>query len=259
MMGVLAASTLYKAKVRVLRVNAVWALVFLLLIALLNKSVAAFLYSMVAAPLILFFTPKTQFRVAIVLAITVLLYPALRGANLIPVEDIKEVMTAQFGEDRAQSLMTRFENEEDLLGRAGERSFFGWGTYCRACIHNPRSGKQVSTADGDWIITMGEFGLVGFLGKYLLLLLPIFVAARQTRHLRSRSDRRFLSALALIVGFSAFDLLPNGNYNYLPFALSGALFGCSTGMARYALWQKRLKQQQTTIHQLDAEGQSTSA
>jgi O-antigen ligase len=228
-------------------------------IALLNKSVAALLYTLVAVPLILFFTPKTQFRVAVFLAITVLLYPALRGADLVPVEDIQETMAAQFGPERARSLETRFTNEDALLERARERSFFGWGTYGRSTIYDLYSGEQSSISDGDWIITIGTFGFLGFLAKYLLLLLPIFVTSRQIRYLPRLSDRRLLSALALMVGFSAFDLLPNGNFNYLPFVFSGALVGCSTGMLQHASWRQRMKQQQAEARRFDVEGQSAPA
>ena len=99
---------------------------------------------------------------------------------------------------------------------------------------------------------MGSWGLVGFLTKYLLLLLPVFVAARKIRYVPRLSDRRFLSALALIIGFSAFDLLPNGNYNYLPFVFSGALVGCLDGILRHASAQARLKRQRALAHQLDS-------
>jgi len=251
MVGVLAAARLYKAKAKVRGVSALWAMAFLLLVALLNKSMAAFLYTLIGVPLVLFFTPKTQFRVAMLLAVTVLLYPALRASNLIPVDDIVEVVTAQFGEQRAASLSTRFDNEEDLLERAWERPFFGWGMYGRSSIYESWSGKQTSISDGDWIITLGNWGLVGFLAKYLLLLLPVFVTARQMRYLRRPSDRRFLSALALMICFSAFDLLPNGNYNYLPFVFSGALVGCLAGMLRHASEQARLKRRRAVAHQLD--------
>jgi len=259
MVGVVAAATLYKVNARVFGVSARWATLYLCFIALLNKSVAALLYTLVAVPLILFFTPKTQFRVAVFLAITVLLYPALRGADLVPVEDIQETMAAQFGPERARSLETRFTNEDALLERARERSFFGWGTYGRSTIYDLYSGEQSSISDGDWIITIGTFGFLGFLAKYLLLLLPIFVTSRQIRYLPRLSDRRLLSALALMVGFSAFDLLPNGNFNYLPFVFSGALVGCSTGMLQHASRRQRMKRQQAEARRFDVEGQSAPA
>ena len=67
--GVLAAAGLYKSKITVFRMRVGWAFAYLWIILFLSKSVAAFLYTLVAVPLILFATPKTQFRVAALLAI----------------------------------------------------------------------------------------------------------------------------------------------------------------------------------------------
>ena len=241
--GVLAAAGLHKAKIKVFRVPARWALAYLWVILFLAKSVAAFLYTLLAVPLILFATPKTQFRVAAVLAVIVLVYPDIRGAGLVPVDDIQEWAASQYGEEKSRSVMARFINEEMLLERASERSFFGWGTYCRSCVHDPLSGDTSSVSDGDWIITWGKFGRVGFLAKYLLLILPIFVAARRLKHIRRMSDRRLLAALALITGLSVFDLLPNGNFNYLVFVFAGALLSCSEGILRQQARQAALERE----------------
>ncbi len=256
MTGILGAATLHKAKMKVFGIRAIWAVPYLMLVVLLNKTTGAFVYSLVGVPLILFATPKTQFRVATALAIIVLLYPVMRSADLVPVEDIKEFALAQFGEERAESLTTRFDNEEVLLERAKERPLFGWGGYGRPGIYHPRYGKQLSVADGEWVITIGSSGLVGFLGKFLLLLLPIFLVSAQMRYLPSQSDRRLLSGLAVIVGISAFDLVPNSASHYMTLVFSGALVGCSTGMVRYEALQKRLKRQGTAAPQVVAESAS---
>jgi hypothetical protein len=193
-----------------------------------------------------------QFRVATLLAVIVLLYPDVRAAGLVPVDDIRDWADAHYGDERAASIMTRFLNEELLLKRAAERSFFGWGTYGRAEIFDPMlGGRRVSIRDGDWIIVRGDFGRVGFLGKYLLLLLPIFLAGRQLRRMRRETDRRLLAALALILGFSVFDLLPNGNYNYLVFVFSGALMGCTTGILRGDARQARTQREAAIARQAD--------
>jgi hypothetical protein len=259
MVGILSAATLHKANMKIFRVRAIWAIPYLMVVLLLNKSTAALVYSLVGALLILFSSPKTQFRVATVLAIIVLLYPVMRGAGLVPVEDIKEFAAAQFGEERAQSLTTRFDNEEVLLERANERPLFGWGGNGRSGIYHLSLGKQLSVADGAWVITIGSSGFVGFLGRFLLLLLPIFLTARQLKHLSSQSDRRLLSALAVILGISGFDLLPNSASHYMPLVFSGALIGCSTGMVRHASLQKRLKRQRSAAPELVAEGRSAPA
>jgi len=232
MTSVIAAAGHYKAGIRPFRVGSGWVLTYLWCILFLSKSLAAFLYSLVAVALVLFASPKWQLRVATALALIVLLYPDFRGAGIIPVDDIEEWISAEYGADRAQSVMFRFVNEEQLLERANERSFFGWGSHCRSCIFAPMIGKKISVSDGDWIITWGMFGRVGFVGKYLLLIIPLIFAARRLKYVRRQSDRRMLGALALITAFSAFDLLPNGNFNYLVFVFSGVLMGCTEGIVR---------------------------
>jgi hypothetical protein len=228
----IAAVALFKLGLRVLRIPSGWASAYLWLILFLSKSVAAFLYSLVAIPLILFTSPKIQFRIAVLLGAVVLAYPFIRGAGLVPVDDIRDWVAAEYGDQKVASIMTRFVNEERLLERANERFLFGWGWYGRGYVYDPETGRSGAIRDGDWVITLGDYGRVGFFGKYLLLLLPLFMAARRWRSVRRESDRRLLAALGLIIGFSAFDLLPNGNFNYLIFVFSGAIMGCSAGILR---------------------------
>ena len=232
LVALIAVAVLHKVKSRVLRIPSAWALPYLWLVLLLSKSAAAFVYSLVAVPLILLASPKAQLRVAVLLGAIVLVYPTLRGAGLVPVDDINQWVTSELGEDRAGSLMFRFVNEERLLERANERYFFGWGWYGRAYTWNPETGDAVAIRDGDWVITLGDWGRVGFFGKYLLLLIPLFTAARELKWVHGGSDQRLLAALGLAIGFSAFDLLPNGNFNYLIFLFSGAIMSCSSGILR---------------------------
>jgi hypothetical protein len=227
MMGVTAVAALYKRKERLFGLSTIWPLGFLWLVLLMSKSLAATLYSLVAVPLVLFFKPGTQYRFAALLGVAVLLYPAVRSAGLVPVDRVHEVVMSQFGESRAGSLRFRLENEDLMLERARERSLFGWGGSGRSRVYHERSGRKAAIVDGDWLITMSHFGWVGFLSRYFLLLLPIFMTAGRMTDVRKQSDRRLYSALALMIAFSAVDLLPNGNWNYLPFVFSGVLLGCT--------------------------------
>ncbi len=88
--------------------------------------------------------------------------------------------------------MFRFVNEERLLERANERYWFGWGWYGRAYTWNPETGDAAAIRDGDWVIMLGDWGRVGFFGKYLLLLIPLFAAARRLKWVRRESDRTTL-------------------------------------------------------------------
>jgi len=239
--ALIAATALFKAKVKVVRANAAWSSGYLWLILVLGKSTAAILYSLVTAPLVLLSSPKTQVRVAVALALFVFIYPAARGADLIPVEGINDFITERYGEKKAASVMTRFINEAASLEVARERIFFGWGTYCRGCRFHPKRGHMLSIRDGDWINTITDFGLVGFFAKFGLLLLPVFILARQLKYVPRESDRRLLAALALIVATSVLDRIPNGNYNYLPLLFAGALYGSTLGIIQEAALLRRKK------------------
>ena len=162
----------------------------------------------------------------------VLAYPVVQATGLVPVEEIKGFFEDHWGADRADSVMTRFENEEKLLKRARDRIVFGWGSFCRPCTFDPYTGEEISIRDGDWIISIGDWGIVGFLSKFFLLLFPIFLLRKYLMSVPKTLDRRLLSALALAVAVFALDLLPNGNYHLLPFVLSGALYGSTLGILR---------------------------
>lgn len=236
-----AAAALYKAKIKVFRVSAAWPTSYLWVVLVLSRSLAAFLYSLIALPLALFASPRSQTWAATGLVVLLLAYPVARGTGLIPVEQLGEAAEEQFGADRAKSLTFRFEHEEEMLDRAMERPWFGWGGYCRACLYEPWSGDLISVRDGAWIIQLGERGIVGFVSIFILLLIPLIALLRRIKYVPRRSDRHLLAGLGLIVGFSAFDLIPNGDYNHLAFVMSGALLGCLTGIQRQAaaMRQKR--------------------
>ena len=230
-LSVVAAAALYKLNSKVIRIKAVWLIGYLWFILYVSKSLAAFLYSLVAVPLVLFASPKNQVRLAALLGALVFVYPVARGAGLVPVKTIETVLTERYGEERAQSLMTRLDSEKQMLKRARERLFFGWGSNGRAIVFDSWSGRA-ALRDGDWLIMIGDFGLVGFLGKFLILLLPVFLVWRRFDLITRAADQTLLVALSIMVAFSVIDLIPNGNFNYLVFICSGALFSAFVGCAR---------------------------
>ena len=233
-LAVLTAAALHKSEVRVLRFSARWAMLYLWVVLILSNSTGSLLYSLVAVPLVFFAAPRTQSWIAIALVAFLLMYPVGRVSDLIPVENVKAWAAEEFGEDRAASLTFRFENEAKVLDRAMERPWFGWGTHCRACLFDPWSGDLESTRDGEWIIQLSDFGIIGFIGKFSFLLFPLLLLVRRIKYVPNPSDRRLLSGLALMIGFASFDLIPNADYSRLVFVLSGALWGCLSGILQRA-------------------------
>ena len=231
-LSVVAAAALYKSKVRFVRFSTAWVVSYLWIVLFLSKSLAAFLYSLIAVPLVLFTSPRFQALTAAALVALLLMYPAARANDLIPIEGLESWAEEQYGHERADSMMFRLRNETPLLDRAMERPWFGWGSYCRACLFEPWSGDLAleSVRDGAWIIEFGDHGIVGFMSKFSLLLFPILALLRRMKYVQRVADRRLLAGLGILIGFSAFDLIPNGDFSHLAFVLSGALWGCLTGI-----------------------------
>jgi hypothetical protein len=92
-------------------------------------------------------------------------------------------------------------------------------------VFDDDTGDDVSVTDGRWIITMGQFGFVGFLAEFGLLALPIIRAASALKYAETAQDEVFLAALALILAINMIDLLPNSSISPWTWLIAGALLG----------------------------------
>jgi hypothetical protein len=205
---------------------------FLSLVLLLCKTVGSILYGAVLVPLVRFAGPKLQLTIAVLLVSVALLYPLLRTADLAPTSVALD-LAGSISLERRGSLEARFTSEDKLLNRVSERYMFGWGRYGRSWIYNER-GNMTTALDGTWIITLGEFGIIGFLALFGLLALPVFRAAGALRYAESTRDKVFLSALALILAINIFDLLPNSPLRPWTWLIAGALLGRAEALRRRA-------------------------
>lgn len=190
---------------------------------LLCRSLGAILYGFVMLPL-LALVPRRVAPIAVtVLALASAAYPFSRILDVVPTNAI-HAAAAKINPERADSLMFRFENEDQLVDRTWQKPLFGWGGYLRARVRVD-TGTEIRALDGFWVIILGERGMVG-LGLVLTLLIwPQIRVARRLRSVRDPRIHAMLVTLALIVGIRAFDMMPNGLYSVIPFYLAGALFG----------------------------------
>ncbi|MEM9191779.1 MAG: hypothetical protein AAGF12_21585 [Myxococcota bacterium] len=228
----IAATALYRAKERLRTYRAIWAAGYLTVVLVLCKSLGALLYGMLCLPAVFFLKVKHQLRIAVAMTLLVSAYPALQAAGAFPDEAIVDAAREYAGEDRAGSAEFRFVNENLLVERAGERLLFGWGGFCRGCIFDQWSGDELSVRDGEWIILLGDRGIVATAAQFGLLLYPVFLCWRRVRRVRNRKTQTLLAGTALILAIYTADLLPNGLYNYLPFLLAGALLSTLTDELR---------------------------
>ena len=187
-------------------------------VLVLARSLGSQVYALCLIPLVLFLSPRAQIRIAVVLAVIAITYPALRGAHLIPtgaILDLAESVSAE----RAQSLGTRIQNEERLLAKAEERALFGWGIWARNRVYDPETGQDLSITDGYWVILIGTFGWIGYVAIFGLLAWPIVSTWR-------KSDAQIApetAALCLLLAITMVELLPNSTFPPWTWLIAGAL------------------------------------
>jgi hypothetical protein len=237
---VVAAGAFWRTQAWLLRLPTAGITAYFAVLLVLCKTLGALVYGTVLLPLVRFTRPLIQMRVALLLVSITLAYPMLRIADLVPTQLILNT-ASMISTNRAGSLMTRFVQEKDLLDRASQRFVFGWGRWGRNRIHDEYSGRDTSITDGLWIITLGQFGLVGFLAQFGLLAWPVFRAASAFRFVKSPDEKIYLAALTLIVAVNIFDLLPNSITSPWTWLLIGSLFGRAEALTVAERERKKLQ------------------
>lgn len=227
--GVLSAAILHKRRAKILGFSMALPLGILWLVLGLSRNVGATIFSLIAVPIVLMSRGRMALTAAMILVISVVVYPIVRATDAVDVYYIIERIE-EVSPDRAQSLDTRFRNEDSLYDRAEERLWFGWGGFGRNRIFDDW-GKDVSITDGEWILRIGGRGVVGFVACFAFLMVPIVMAWRKIKKIPSPEDRKIVDSLSLLVALNAVDLLPNALFTQMPFLLAGALAGLVQGMS----------------------------
>ena len=205
-------------------------LVWLGLMLALCKSLGVLIYAALLVPVVLLLPRRAQVMIATVFAAIVILYPALRGLHLIPLDQITEFARG-LSPDRAYSFQFRVDNEEALLAHAAQKPWFGWGGFGRNLLYDPVTGAGLSIADGAWIITMGIYGWAGYLSQFGLLVLPMLLLGIEVW--RSRLPvTPWVAAVSLIFAANLVDLLPNATLVPFTWLMAGAILGHAERLAR---------------------------
>jgi hypothetical protein len=213
----------WRAKVRTWRLPPQVVSFYLGTVLVLCKSMGSLIYVFVVGPLVASSRPRVCTRVAVLLVGVAILYPLLRTEGIFPDRLLVEI-ARNVNEERATSLQTRFEQEEQLLERISERPIFGWGRYGRSRVYDDY-GKDISLTDGLWIVTMGQFGIVGYLALFGLVALPVIRAASSLKFSRAGFERLSMAALTLIVALVLVEQLPNSSLSSWDWLLAGSLLG----------------------------------
>lgn len=229
--AVLSAAALARAAEGRDRVRFVLAAIWLAGVLYLSKSLASLVYGIAFTPVVLLASPRLQIRLAIGLAVIAVAYPMLRNSGLVPVGWIMD-QAMSFDPDRAQSLGFRLDNEEQLLARAAEKPWFGWGGWGRNLVHDVETGEILTIPDGRWIIVFGTFGWVGYIAEMGLLALPLWLLGRRTAALPDRDISPFVAPIATILAANMIDMLLNGTLVPLTWICAGAVLGHAERLVR---------------------------
>ncbi|MEO9576787.1 MAG: hypothetical protein ABJ263_15110 [Tateyamaria sp.] len=193
---------------------------WLLLTLLLSNSLGALAIAVVFLPVILILSVQAQLLFASVIAGSILIYPLMRGVDLVPTDRIVSIAES-YSEERARSLQFRLRNEDELLARAKERPFFGWGPYSRSRIFNEQ-GETESVVDGFWIVSIGQGGWVRYLAEFGLMSIPLILLALRRR--KYNADQ-VTATLCLVLAANMVDMIPNSGRSPITWLIVGALIG----------------------------------
>lgn len=222
-MAILAAGALWRQRVAEGARAGQWLFAgfYLVIVLVLSRNLGALGISLAFSLVVLLMGIRAQTVFAGAIAVIVLLYPVLRSADLVPVDQVV-ALAEKISPERAQSFQFRVENEDLLAAKAAEKPFAGWGIWGRNHVFDSQSGETLSVTDGLWIIIIGTDGWLGYLAQFGLLTLPILLLAAGRR---SESLTPATAGLTMVLAANLFDLLPNATLTPVTWIVNGALAG----------------------------------
>ena len=206
------------------------AVAVMLFVVLLTKSMGAIVLMLTFALLFFLGSMKTQSRVMAVVALLVFLYPVGRATGTLDLQPVLKVLE-RYVPERAASLAYRIRNEDEIGERARQKFIFGWGGYSRSHVIDPELGHDRSVTDGYWLIRFSNFGLLGLVGPYTILLGPVFLVWLRSSRIPFRSDRQMVIVIGGMSLIYAIESLPNAFSTNLPFLMAGAVWGLVTTLS----------------------------
>ena len=224
-----AATLLWKNNVKTRDIPPYIIVVYFFVLLYLCKTMGAFLLGAFLLLAIGWFPLYIIKRLVLLILFIVIFYPLLSMFDLFPHQELIEI-AENFDTQRADSLAFRFFQEGVLLEHAQEKILFGWGGWGRNRLSD-------SVSDGYWIITLGQYGIIGFGALFGLVLFSGWRGVISIRFLNMVDERRLLAGHALIVSVILVDQLPNASLSSWLWFFIGALLGRANYVFKHNLLQ----------------------
>jgi hypothetical protein len=183
------------------KVRNVYIFLYLVTILILQKSVGAIGMGLVIAGSILFLYRSQQALIVKVIIAIFFIYPTLSILNLVPYDAIVSSIS-DISPERANSTNYRFTNEIELVQRASQKLFIGWGGWSRGTFYN-------STTDGFWIIILGLYGVIYFYAFFGLFIMSALNTTSKTS--TKKNEQIVYLGLSLILAGVLFDQIQNAS------------------------------------------------
>ncbi|QOV87958.1 hypothetical protein [Humisphaera borealis] len=241
-----------KAQKKIMGMPILWVVGILVVTQILCKTMAAtaFMFMGIAALYWIKWMGKSGGLIAglpiLALAIAPAVYMYARASELVNKDTILTAMGTFTSDDRLVSLEVRLKAEDLVTAQAlsAPNPWWGWGkwdpndtrrTPWRVYMEYEKKGldgmptrivRDIAPTDGLWIITMGQYGLIGVTALTLTIILPAFVLwKRVPLKFWAHPAVATAAAMAILLLLHMIDNLLNGMINSLYLLALGGLCG----------------------------------
>lgn len=188
------------------------------LVLLISYNLGASMIAVVLIPVVLLLPVRGQLLAATVVAAIFVGYPVLKQSGLSP-DRLVVTISESISKQRASSLTFRLRNEELFLGRALEKPVFGWGGWSRGRVFD-EFGRDMTTADGTWVLILGQRGWVGYIAFFGLIIVPMLFLWRT--HRRKTISPAVMGMVAITTG-NLLYLIPNSSLSPIGLLMMGSI------------------------------------
>ena len=210
---------------KILFVPTKYLLIFLIFTTFMMQSIGAI--ALLGLGLIIIYLSSWVKKPILLIALLAVphLYVVTRTTGYWNGTNLTELIAEKLSADRAQSLQFRFDNEAILIDRAMEGTVFGWGGFGRSRVFDDK-GRDISVADGLWIITLGQNGIYGLMTLIVAVQLPVMLFLMRIKANRWQSVRWAAPAvMAIFLALYMADNLLNAMINPVYMLFNGGLIG----------------------------------
>jgi hypothetical protein len=209
--------------------------IMLLITSILCKSTGAIALFIIGTGILLI-TKKIKMNIMLIcLMLISVLYVSTRATGYWDGENLTMFIYEQ-DQERAQSLWTRFDNENMLIEKALEKKTFGWGGWGRSRIYD-EEGEDITITDGLWIIVFGKNGMLGLAALMSSILFPMVILMKQYNPMELFHPKVIpATLLSVLLSLYMVDCLLNAMVNPIFMVAAGGI----TGIGKEALDEKAI-------------------